>query len=272
MVAPIERVKLLLQNQDASEQIGKDVKKYNGIGDCFKRVYSEQGLLSFWRGNFTNIIRYFPTQALNFALKDFYKKTLNPFDKNKEFWKFFFGNVASGGAAGVTSLLFVHPLDFARTRLSMDVGQAKKLGGKRQFNGLYDCLSKIYKKEGFFGFYWGFGISFITIFLYRGLYFGLFDTGKEKVFADPKKANFIAMWAFAQTVTITANMIVYPLDTVRRRLMMQSGRSDTLYRGNIHCIRKIIAEEGMRALYKGGASNLIRATGGALVLALYDQI
>ncbi len=81
IVSPIERVKLLLQNQDASEQIGKEVKRYDGITDCFKRVRSEQGMASFWRGNFTNIIRYFPTQALNFSFKDYYKKTLNPYDK-----------------------------------------------------------------------------------------------------------------------------------------------------------------------------------------------
>ena len=87
IVAPIERVKLLLQNQDASEQIGKDVKPYEGIVDCFSRVHREQGFASFWRGNLANVVRYFPTQALNFAFKDFYKRTLNPFDKDKEFFK-----------------------------------------------------------------------------------------------------------------------------------------------------------------------------------------
>lgn len=151
--------------------------------DCFRRVHREQGLASFWRGNFTNIIRYFPTQALNFAFKDYYKKTLNPYDKKKEFWKFFAGNLASGGAAGATSLLFVYPLDFARTRLGVDVGKSAKEGGaERQFNGLADCLRKIVKKEGFFGLYWGFRMSIVGIVAYRGLYFGMFDTGKEKIF------------------------------------------------------------------------------------------
>jgi solute carrier family 25 (adenine nucleotide translocator) protein 4/5/6/31 len=69
VVAPIERVKLLLQVQDAQKTIAVD-KRYKGIGDCFSRVYSEQGFGSFWRGNLANVIRYFPTQALNFACKD----------------------------------------------------------------------------------------------------------------------------------------------------------------------------------------------------------
>jgi len=69
VVAPIERVKLLLQVQDAMGKKGKaaaaegaaEMKKYTGIGDCFQRVYREQGLAAFWRGNLANVIRYFPT-------------------------------------------------------------------------------------------------------------------------------------------------------------------------------------------------------------------
>lgn len=88
-----------------------------GIIDCFVRIPKEQGFVSLWRGNMANVIRYFPTQALNFAFKDVYKRTfLDGVDKNKQFWRYFAGNLASGGAAGATSLCFVYPLDFARTR------------------------------------------------------------------------------------------------------------------------------------------------------------
>ena len=59
-VAPIERVKLILQVQDANKNIPED-KRYKGISDCFSRVYKEQGFLSLWRGNLANVIRYFPT-------------------------------------------------------------------------------------------------------------------------------------------------------------------------------------------------------------------
>lgn len=65
-----------------------------------------------------NVIRYFPTQALNFAFKDVYKQLfMDGVDKKTQFWRYFAGNLASGGAAGATSLCFVYPLDYARTRL-----------------------------------------------------------------------------------------------------------------------------------------------------------
>lgn len=146
--------------------------------------------------------------------------------------------MASGGAAGATSLMFVYPLDFARTRLAADVGKA---GNKdaREFNGLVDCLQKIVKSDGIYGLYRGFGISVIGIIAYRASYFGMFDTGKVFLFPDAKKAGVFKMWMFAQFVTVSAGIVSYPLDTVRRRLMMQSGRSDILYTGTLDCFRKI---------------------------------
>jgi solute carrier family 25 (adenine nucleotide translocator) protein 4/5/6/31 len=80
------------------------------------------------------------------------------------------------------------------------------------------------------------------------------------------------MWAFAQFVTVTAGIASYPLDTVRRRLMMQSGRGDLLYAGTMDCIKKIYANEGGKAFFKGCLSNVIRGTGGALVLVFYDKL
>lgn len=65
-VAPIERVKLLLQTQDSNPRIKSgEIPRYTGIANCFTRVSAEQGFLSFWRGNLANVIRYFPTQVLD---------------------------------------------------------------------------------------------------------------------------------------------------------------------------------------------------------------
>jgi len=230
----------------------------------------EQGFASFWRGNLANVIRYFPTQALNFACKDAYKKVFNPYSAKTEPFKFFVGNCLSGGAAGATSLCVVYPLDFARTRLAADVGSGKA----REFNGLVDCLMKIAKSDGPAGLYRGFGISVIGIIAYRASYFGMFDTGKAMLFPDARAANIFAMWMFAQMVTVSAGVLSYPLDTVRRRLMMQSGRAaeDLMYSGTMDCFKKIYAQEGGKAFFKGSLSNVIRGTGGALVLVFYSKI
>jgi len=270
IVAPIERVKLLLQVQAASKQIAVE-DQYKGIIDCFIRIPREQGILSFWRGNLANVIRYFPTQALNFAFKDTYKKIfLSGVDKKTQFWRYFLGNLASGGAAGATGLCFVYPLDFARTRLAADVG---KDAGSREFTGLGNCIATIAKRDGVRGLYQGFGVSIQGIIVYRAAYFGTYDTAKGML-PDPKNTPIVVSWLIAQTVTTGAGIISYPFDTVRRRMMMQSGRSkeDRMYKGTIDCWRKIRQQEGGKAFFKGAFSNILRGTGGALVLVLYDEL
>jgi len=268
-VAPLERVKLLLQVQEASKQIAKD-KQYKGMIDCFVRIPKEQGFISFWRGNWANIIRYFPTQALSFAFKDKYQKLfLTGVDKDKQFWRYFAGQLAAGGAAGGTSLCFVYPLDFARTRLGVDVGKA---AGDREFKGLGDCLMKIYRTDGFIGLYRGFNVSLQGIIIYRAAYFGLFDMSKQYM-PNPKDVPIYISFSIAFVVTTAAEIIAYPFDTVRRRLMMQSGLKgdELLYKGTIDCWKKIDNNEGGTAFFKGAFSNMVRGVGSALVLVLYDE-
>lgn len=271
--APIERVKLLIQTQDANPKIiSGEVKRYTGIVDCFTRVSAEQGTKAFWRGNFTNILRYFPTQAFNFAFKDGIKAMFPKADKNSEFVKFFMINVASGGLAGAGSLCIVYPLDYARTRLASDVGT-----GKQQFNGLFDCLKKTAATGGIKSVYNGIGVSVLGIIPYRGAYFGLFDT-LSGYNPYQKSENTLSRasskFACAQTSAIMAGYASYPFDTVRRRLQMQSEKPEAewVYKGTADCFSKIMKDEGTSALFKGAGANALRTVGAALVLVLYSEI
>jgi len=271
--APIERVKLLIQTQDANPKIiSGEVKRYTGIVDCFTRVSQEQGTKAFWRGNFTNILRYFPTQAFNFAFKDGIKAMFPKADKNTEFLKFFMINVASGGLAGAGSLCIVYPLDYARTRLASDVG-----AGKQQFNGLADCLKKTVAQGGIKSVYNGIGVSVMGIIPYRGAYFGLFDTLSgynpyQKSENGLQRAG--SKFACAQTSAIMAGYASYPFDTVRRRLQMQSEKpeSEWVYKGTADCFSKIVKDEGTASLFKGAGANALRTVGAAMVLVLYSEI
>lgn len=271
--APIERVKLLIQTQDANPKIiSGEIPRYTGIVNCFSRVAAEQGIGAFWRGNLTNIIRYFPTQAFNFAFKDSIKALFPKADKNTEFAKFFLINMASGGLAGAGSLMIVYPLDYARTRLASDVG-----GKERQFSGLIDCLKKTVAAGGPGALYNGIGVSIVGIIPYRGVYFGLFDTLSGYNPYQKSENNLLraaSKFGCAQFSAIAAGYASYPFDTVRRRLQMQSEKpeSEWVYKGTADCFGKIIKEEGTTALFKGAGANALRTVGAALVLVLYSEI
>ncbi|KAG8763742.1 hypothetical protein FRC11_013197 [Ceratobasidium sp. 423] len=268
--APIERIKLLIQNQDEMIKQGRLASPYKGVVDCFRRTYADEGLVSLWRGNTANVIRYFPTQALNFAFKDYFK-SLFGFKKQDGYWKWFGGNVASGGAAGASSLLFVYSLDYARTRLANDAKSAKKGGGERQFNGLVDVYRKTLASDGIAGLYRGFVPSVVGIIVYRGLYFGVYDSLKPVVLVGALQGSFFASFLLGWGVTIGAGLASYPLDTIRRRMMMTSG-SAVHYKSMFDAGSQIIAKEGTMSLFKGAGANILRGVAGAGVLSLYDKL
>eukprot|EP00011_Vannellida_sp_DIVA3-517-6-12_P014127 CAMPEP_0114610400 /NCGR_PEP_ID=MMETSP0168-20121206/3578_1 /TAXON_ID=95228 ORGANISM="Vannella sp., Strain DIVA3 517/6/12" /NCGR_SAMPLE_ID=MMETSP0168 /ASSEMBLY_ACC=CAM_ASM_000044 /LENGTH=319 /DNA_ID=CAMNT_0001821335 /DNA_START=84 /DNA_END=1043 /DNA_ORIENTATION=+ len=273
VAAPIERVKLLIQNQGEMLKTGRLATPYAGVGDCFKRVIADEGAGSLWRGNMANVYRYFPTQALNFAFKDYYKRLFAQDKVRDGYWRWFLGNMASGGAAGASSLVFVYSLDYARTRLANDAKSAKNAaggGGERQFNGLVDVYRKTMATDGVAGLYRGFVVSCAGIVVYRGCYFGFFDSFKPLMpasMADSFIADFFLGWA----VTITAGLASYPLDTIRRRMMMTSGEA-VKYKSSFDAAGQILRKEGVSSFFKGAGANILRGIAGAGVLAGFDKL
>lgn len=78
--------------------------------------------------------------------------------------------------------------------MAADVGKG---AGQREFSGLGNCLSKIFKADGLVGLYRGFGVSVQGIIIYRASYFGFYDTARGML-PDPKKTPFLVSWGIAQ--------------------------------------------------------------------------
>jgi len=266
--APIERVKLMVQNQDEMLKSGRLTTPYKGVLDCGGRILKEEGVLPFWRGNLANCLRYFPTQALNFAFKDKIKAQFKLSKADSAPVKFG-KNIASGGLAGAMSLCFVYSLDYARTRLANDTKSVKKGGGERQFNGLLDVYKKTIATDGVAGLYRGFVISCVGIVVYRGFYFGLYDTIKPIALGED--ASLLASFILGYGVTVSAGLASYPIDTIRRRMMMTSGEA-VKYSGSLDCTMQVLKQEGAMSFFKGAGANILRGMAGAGVLAGFDKI
>ncbi|XP_073009748.1 ADP,ATP carrier protein ER-ANT1 [Typha latifolia] len=268
--APVERVKLLLQNQGEMLKRGYLKRPYKGIRDCFSRILREEGVLKLWRGNQANVIRYFPTQAFNFAFKGYFKSIFGCQKEKDGYLKWLAGNVASGSAAGATTSSLLYHLDYARTRLGTDAIECRA-NSQRQFKGMLDVYRKTLASDGIAGLYRGFGVSIFGITLYRGLYFGIYDTMKPTVLIGPLEGNFLASFALGWSVTTFSGACAYPFDTLRRRMMLTSGQPSK-YRNTFHALKHIISKEGFPALYRGVGANMLSGMAGAGVLAGYDQM
>merc|ERR1712021_90457 len=126
------------------------------------------------------------------------------------------------------------------------------------------------KSDGIQGLYRGFTISAVGIFIYRGMYFGLFDTLKPMLIGG-KDASVAASFLLGWAVTVTAGLMSYPIDTVRRRMMMTSG-GGVKYKGSADCFMQVCKNEGFMSLMKGAGANVLRGVAGAGVLAGSDVV
>jgi len=271
VAAPIERVKLMIQNQDEMLKSGALKQRYKGPVDCFRRVISEEGVLPLWRGNAANCLRYFPTQALNFMFKERIKLVFKK-KKTDGVATRLGKNVAAGGCAGTLSLCFVYSLDYARTRLANDVKSVKKgaaagAEATRQYSGLFDVYKQTLKSDGIGGLYRGFVISAVGIFVYRGLYFGMYDTVRPMF---PTNTGVFTSFLLGYAVTVSAGIMSYPIDTIRRRMMMTSGQA-VKYSGSLDAARHILINEGVTSFFKGAGANVLRGMAGAGTLAGFDE-
>ena len=207
-------------------------------------------------------------QALNFAFKDKIKAVFKP-KKDDPYLINFSKNVSSGGVAGALSLCFVYSLDYARTRLANDLKSTKKGGGERKYNGLIDVYRKTLATDGFVGLYRGFVISCVGIIIYRGCYFGFYDTLKPIILGE--NAGILLSFLLGYGVTVTSGLISYPVDTIRRRMMMTSGQA-VKYNGSLDCTFQILRHEGILSFFKGAGANILRGIAGAGVLAGFDKL
>ncbi|ERN04112.1 hypothetical protein AMTR_s00077p00038260 [Amborella trichopoda] len=209
--------------------------------------------------------------AFNFAFRGYFQRHFgNSKEKDGLSKKRIVSNFASGSAAGAMTSFLLYHLDYARTRLGTD-SKDPQANTKRQFKGLLDVYRKTLATDGIVGLYRGFTVSIAGITLYRGLYFGIYDTMKPIVLVGNLEGNFLVSFALGWSVTTISGVCAYPFDTLRRRMMLTSGQPFK-YRNAFHALQHIVQQEGVSALFRGVTANMLVGVAGAGVLAGYDQL
>ncbi|KAK6455954.1 uncharacterized protein RJT20DRAFT_145203 [Scheffersomyces xylosifermentans] len=235
-VAPLDRVKLLIQSQNEMIKQGSITRKYDGIINCFKRITRNEGIAALWRGNSANILKFFPGWGLNHALKGTINTNL-VVNKEKGHWYWIVRDLASDVLVCNATLAFIYSLDYARRRLANDVVSAN-----------------------------GFGPLALGLTVSRCLHFGLNGASRSIALVSPLKDSFLTSFFVSWTVTTAVTAICYPFDTISRRMMMSTGEV-TRYKNGFECFKKIIASEGVGSLFKGCGTNMLIGVAGALVIS-----
>ena len=262
--SPLNVLQIRLQCQGEMLKNGVITSNYKGPIDCLSQIIRKEGFLAFWKGNFAQILKYFPNLFLTLSFKNSFDKY--KYQKNEVgYLKWLSGNLLSAGLAGACSLSLTYPLEYASTRLINDI----KIGNQKQFDGLMQVFSKTIKSDGIQGLYRGCFVSIFAIVVYRGCYFGFYDTFRHII--PGIRESFVRQFLFGFGVTIASGLATYPLDTIRRRMMMTSGYK-VKYKGGWDCFTNILKNEGVRPLFNGATVNILGALGGAFTLVIYDFI
>ncbi|CAH2285735.1 mitochondrial folate transporter carrier [Pelobates cultripes] len=182
-------------------------------------------------------------------------------------------NLAAGLSGGVISTLVLHPLDLVKLRFAVSDGLALR----PQYNGIFHCLSTVWKREGLRGLYqgvtpnmWGAGASW-------GLYFLFYNTikayKKEGRVENLSATEHLLSAAGAGALTLC---LTNPIWVTKTRLVLQYDAgldpSKREYRGMFHALGKIYRHEGIPGLYKGFIPGLFGTSHGALQFMAYEEL
>lgn len=216
-------------------------------------------------------MRHVGAAGLTFSVKDRFKQVFAP-PREARRRERLAAAFLSGGAAGAATTSVFYPLEFLRTRLALDVG-GKNTIERLYPRGMRDVLERTLAREGVTGLYKGFGVALGGVVLFRALHLGGYDYAKDEM----GKRGEQTIWKrffIAQLVSVASGTVCYPIDTVRRRLMMTAGKKKdkVLYANARECVAYIYSTEGVSGFFRGLAPNVVRSgLGGAFLLVSYDE-
>ncbi|KAJ2965694.1 hypothetical protein NQ176_g10491 [Zarea fungicola] len=255
VVSPLERLKILMQIQS----VGRDAYKMS-VGQALAKMWREEGWRGFMRGNGTNCIRIVPYSAVQFSSYNFYKRHIFETTPGAELTPF--TRLVCGGLAGITSVFFTYPLDIVRTRLSIQSASFAELGSRPQhLPGMWSTMATMYRSEGGIpALYRGIIPTVAGVAPYVGLNFMVYESVRKYLTPDGEQNPSAARKLLAGAISgAVAQTCTYPFDVLRRRFQINTmSGMGYQYKSIGDAVRVIVAQEGIKGMYKGIVPNLLK--------------
>ncbi|KAI5306830.1 hypothetical protein KEM56_006948 [Ascosphaera pollenicola] len=256
LVSPLERLKILLQIQST----GRTEYKMS-MGKALLKMWREEGWRGFMRGNGTNCMRIVPYSAVQYGSYSFYRRFLEvtPGADLSALER-----LSCGASAGITSVVATYPMDIVRTRLSIQsasFAELKGTGVHERLPGMWETAKIMYRTEGGMrSLYRGMLPTIAGVAPYVGLNFMVYEAIRKRLTPDGEKnpSPYRKLLAGAMSGAV-AQTCTYPFDVLRRRFQINTMSGLGYQYSSIwHAVRVIVAQEGVKGLYKGIWPNLVK--------------
>ncbi|XP_055847671.1 calcium-binding mitochondrial carrier protein Aralar1 isoform X1 [Episyrphus balteatus] len=245
VVYPIDLVKTRMQNQRTGSFIGEIA--YRNSWDCFNKVIRHEGVLGLYRGLLPQLMGVAPEKAIKLTVNDFVRDKFT--DKQGVISKY--AEVLAGACAGASQVVFTNPLEIVKIRLQV----AGEIAGGAKVRAL-----SVVRDLGLFGLYKGARACLLRDVPFSAIYFPTYAHTKA-LFADEDGYNHpLTLLAAGAIAGVPAASLVTPADVIKTRLQVVARTGQTTYKGVWDATKKIMAEEGPRAFWKGTAARVLRSS------------
>ncbi|GJQ81499.1 hypothetical protein Trydic_g14654 [Trypoxylus dichotomus] len=264
---PLDLIKTRLQIQSKKVAAPNDPRYYNGIFDCFRKMYKHEGLFSFWKGIIPPILAETPKRAVKFFTFEQYKAL------------FLFGSPhatpltfsLAGLGAGVTEAILVNPFEVVKVTLQANMAKGNELPSTWAVTRQIVSDSGL----GLRGLNKGITATIARNGAFNMVYFGFYHSVKGYLpeFKDPVQEFFRKVGIGFVSGTL-ASCFNIPFDVAKSRIQgPQPVPNETKYCSTFRTVIMVYREEGFLALYKGLLPKVLRlGPGGAIMLVVYDYM
>merc|ERR1712217_2357 len=159
--------------------------------------------------------------------------------------------------AGAGALIATHPLDTVRTRLA----SARVFAQEVPYSGPFDCFRTTLRLEGLRGLYAGCIVSIFEIAPYSAIAFAGYEGAKARIETRIDGAWMPTKILAGLASGASATTCCYPLDTLRRQLMLDDARGfEARYQRSFAvCFVSLWRKGGIRRLYRGWSVTMLKS-------------
>ncbi|MGH0122094.1 UNVERIFIED_CONTAM: hypothetical protein FKN15_013013 [Acipenser sinensis] len=245
-VYPIDLVKTRMQNQRSTGSFVGELM-YKSSFDCAKKVVRYEGFFGLYRGLLPQLVGVAPEKAIKLTVNDFVRDKFSKKDGSIPL----FAEVMAGGCAGGSQVIFTNPLEIVKIRL--------QVAGEITTGPRVSALNVV-RDLGFFGLYKGAKACFLRDIPFSAIYFPVYAHTKTQLTDEHGRLGALQLLTAGAIAGVPAASLVTPADVIKTRLQVAARAGQTTYSGVIDCFRKILQEEGFRALWKGAGARVFRSS------------
>lgn len=107
---PIDFIRIRMQTMQELIHQGRLRQPYSNVVDCCHRVVREEGKRAFWKGNCSNLLKFYPAEVMNWTFKELYQAAYKKIGDQDSKKHEFLANYIGGASAGLTTRALLYPL------------------------------------------------------------------------------------------------------------------------------------------------------------------